>query len=266
MTKFLFLALAMAALCYASFESGRYTDFDRYGLPVFPAAETPDAKAFAAFQEHAQKGGTFRVSTSETMDLIWPSYYREGLQKQIFSYGENFIYEMLMTAAPQEASRTLHPSLATAIRVDASTFTYVIELRKDVTFSDGTPMTAADVVWSWEWSLKEVKGPALVPWYDRLFGQTIEVKTLSTYEVQVRFADIPPERQREALWNFLTNLHVVKPNTIPNAQVQVPYTVIGTGAYRVVSAQRERIVIKRRDDYWNKSSPLYNFDQIETTL
>jgi ABC-type transport system substrate-binding protein len=266
MSKFIFILFTMPALCYASFDSGRYTAFDRYGLTPSPDSTDPAAKAYAEFQKHALKGGTFRSAVSETMDLIWPDFYQKGLQKQVYPWAQDFIYETLMQYVPEGEMRTLHPVLAAALGVDVPSRTYVIELRKGVTFSDGSPMSASDVLFSWKWCLSEVNGPALQPWFDRVFGKNPEVKMISDYEIQVRFPEIPDQRQREAIWNFLNAFRVVKPNKVQNDKIQIPNEMIGTGPYQVTSASRDKVVLERRKDHWNQASPSFNFDVIEISL
>jgi len=87
--------------------------------------------------------------------------------------GEAFIdniYERLLDVGPD--SPDLIPSLATEVPtqenglVSADRLTYTFPIRQDVTFHDGTPFTANDVVYSWErvmtMNLPEGQAAALV--------------------------------------------------------------------------------------------------------
>lgn len=260
-----FLLLALPSFCFAAFESGRYEVFDRYGLPPSPDFNDSRVKKFTEFHQQAVKGGTLRTHTSENMDLIFPGLFQKGIQRQVVSWDWDFyfIYEPLMREDVRGLKRTLYPALAKAVRVDAKQGSYVIELREGVTFSDGSPMTAQDLIQSWEFEISEAAGPATLPAYERLYGKKVELKELTPFEVEVRFPDIAPVKQREALWNFL-KLNISKKNSTSNPSIEIPYPVIGTGPYTFVSAARNRVVLRKRADYWDQDSPLFNFDQIET--
>jgi ABC-type transport system substrate-binding protein len=249
----------------AALESGRYEVFDRYGLPPSPDENLEPVKKYSEFQTRAVKGGTLKTSVSEAMDMIIPSWYYKGIQRQIVPWYENFLYEPLMRADAKGQRRTLHPLIAKAVRVDAGTHTYSIELRDDVKFSDGTPVRAENVLFSWNFEFTEINGPPLQQWYDRVYGK-VELKVLSPLEVQVRFPDIATGKQREALWRFLRGTYIVKAIAEKDPRIQIPYPVTGTGPYAVVTADRDRLRLTRRKDYWKGDGPLFNFDTIETTL
>lgn len=255
----LLLVSLVSSVAYANLDSGRFTSFDRFGLPEVDRT-TPLQIAYTDFEAKAKRGGHLRLSTVLPMELIHPNYYQKGMQKQILPIADNFIFESLMNARRQGPERTLYANLAKAVRVDASTLTYVIELRDDVKFSDGSLLTSQDVVNTYTFWMTEVNGPATQPWYDANWGK-VDLQVLSNGELQVRFPDISPKKQREALWNFL-GLTIIKQSATANPAITIPQTALGTGAYAVQEAHRDRVVLARRPDYWNQQTALYNFDKI----
>src|SRR5262245_4295708 len=78
------------------------------------------------------------------------------------AYIEYQMYDTLLRLDP--STNKIVPGLATSWRRVNPT-TYVLQLRKGVTFWDGTPLTSADVVYSYQRALKKDVGAWNVPEY-----------------------------------------------------------------------------------------------------
>ena len=63
------------------------------------------------------------------------------------------IHAGLMEIAP--STNDIVPALVESYSLGENGVTYVFNLRKDLKFSDGSPLTAVDVKWSWERALRE---------------------------------------------------------------------------------------------------------------
>jgi peptide/nickel transport system substrate-binding protein len=101
------------------------------------------------------------------------------------------VYQTLVTFPDQDASAII-PMLATDWSVSDDGLTYTFNLRNDVVFSSGNPLTAADVVFSLT-RLKNIKGsPAF------LAGTIDTVTAVDDYTVEVKLAQVDPA--------FLANL------------------------------------------------------------
>jgi ABC-type transport system substrate-binding protein len=248
--------LILPQIAFATMQSGRFTTFDRYGLADSPDREDPMTLRYKQFMDHAEKGGTLKMSVLDSIDLIFPSYYMKGQQRQVMPSADNFLFEPLMRANASGQTRTLYPLAAKAVRVDASTSTYVIELRDDVKFWDGTPVRAEDVLAAYKFQAEEVNGPALQNWFDSVWGK-VDLRVLSPLEVQVRFPDIAAGKQRNALWNFLNGTPLVKANPQPVPGINIPFPYQGTGPYKVTSADRDHIKLAKRADYWDAQSKYF---------
>ena len=71
------------------------------------------------------------------------------------------MYDTLLTFKGGDVSRPL-PMAAQSFRASRDAKTYTFQLRRDVRFADGTPMTAADVVFSFR-RLDQPQGQPFVP-------------------------------------------------------------------------------------------------------
>ena len=92
---------------------------------------------------NATPGGTFRFGRVEDSDNLDPII--TALNTSIWYFMS--IYDQLIRVAPDGIS--LEPSLAESWDISDDGLTYTFHLRPNVLFSDGTPMTSADVLYSW---------------------------------------------------------------------------------------------------------------------
>jgi peptide/nickel transport system substrate-binding protein len=111
-----------------------------------PITVTVGGTPIAAMEEdlsNATPGGTFRFGRSTDSDKLDP--INPGFNTSIWYIMS--IYDQLIRVAPDGI--TLEPSLAESWDVSDDGLTYTFHLRPNVLFSDGTPMTSADVLYSW---------------------------------------------------------------------------------------------------------------------
>ncbi len=155
------------------------------------------------------------------------------------------IYEPLFFYDPVEDK--LIPWLAESAEWKSAEL-YVVKLRKGLTWQDGTPLTAEDVVFTFELGQKI---PAL--WFsymwDAYLGAAVAV---DTHTVEFRFKATP---HYQAFDNNLFNLYIV-PKKIWATRSADEITSgmnpnpIGSGAYRYFSHGPDRNVYIRNDDWW----------------
>jgi len=138
------------------------------------------------------------------------------------------------------------PALAESWEVAPDGLSWVFNLRSDVTFQDGTPFTAEDVVFSFdramaEGSLNAQKG---------LFAGINEVTAIDDVTLEIGL-DAPKA-------SLLTNLAwgdavIVSPATA-DGNAQKP---VGTGPFAFANwVQGDRVELVRRDDYWGAKPAL----------
>jgi microcin C transport system substrate-binding protein len=140
----------------------------------------------------------------------------------------------------------------------------IFNLRKDVTFSDGTPFTAEDVLFSHNLFME--KG---IPEYRSVAGGKFQsVEVLDPYRIKFTFAPGTPFRDMPAQAGSTTifsKKHYEENKLDLERSTLTPF--LGTGAYVLESFEPGQQVIYARDpDYWGEKHPLNvgqnNFDRI----
>lgn len=158
------------------------------------------------------------------------------------------LYDGLLTV---DGTGNLAPQLAESWTVsdDASEVTFT--LRADATFSDGSPVTAADVVYSFERLLRINQGPA------NLFAGVVEPGNVVavddqtvTFSLSKTFA--PFMATVPSL--MIVNSAVVEENRgEDDGQTWLAANVAGAGAYTLQSWERgSRMIIVRNPDYYGE--------------
>jgi microcin C transport system substrate-binding protein len=140
----------------------------------------------------------------------------------------------------------------------------IFNLRKDVTFSDGSPFTAEDVLFSYE--LFRDKG---IPEYRSVAnGKFQSVEVLDPYRIKftftpgIPFRDMPGQAGSSPIFS---KAHYEANNRDLEKSSLEPF--LGTGAYVLESFKPgQQIIYKRNPDYWGEKHPLNigqnNFDRI----
>jgi microcin C transport system substrate-binding protein len=110
------------------------------GEPTYPE----DFERFNYVNPDAPKGGRLNLSSSGSFDTLNPVPAKGDL-----AVGLNLVFETLMTSSEDEVSAN-YGLLAEAVRYpdDYSWVSY--RLREGARWHDGEPVTAEDVVWSFE--------------------------------------------------------------------------------------------------------------------
>src|SRR5687768_12939486 len=126
----------------------------------------------------AKVGGTLRTTTSEPSTLnVYAT--TEGSARQIMQN----VLEPLFTLSEQSTT-ALTPILAESWKVSEDGRTVVFRLRKDVTWSDGAPFTADDVVFTYEVQAD----PDAREHLSIKFEDIERVRRVDDHTVEVRFA------------------------------------------------------------------------------
>lgn len=205
----------------------------------------------------APKGGALRMHTLGSFDSF-NSFVARGQA----AVGTSYVYDTL-TVASKDEPFTQYGLLAERIDIakDRNSVTYT--LRKEATFADGEPVTAHDVVFTFELLME--KGS---PFYAFYYADVESVKALD--EHTVTFALTPGDNRELAL--ILGQLpvlpqHFWQDKDFSRSGLTVP---LGSGPYRIKEFDAgKRVTYERRDDYWAKELAVnkghYNFDEIRFT-
>lgn len=197
-------------------------------------AEEPVADETTA-EEPASAGGTLRVAMQPIVntDPIAISSDSEVLVA-------NHVYDYLVDIDPQS---NIIPRLATDWTVSEDGLTYVFTLAEGVTWHDGSPFTAEDVVWTFD-RLRNTEGTPTADLYTNIAG--IE----ATGDLEVTFTLNEPN---PFFLYDLSDNHalILKAGTEDAAE-----NFNGTGPFRVANySPEDRIELVANEDYFVEGQP-----------
>jgi peptide/nickel transport system substrate-binding protein len=191
----------------------------------------------------ARRGGRFTMARNEeplSLDPIVPS--DNGSIWVIYN-----IFDQLTTV--NEDSTGVVPSLAESWEESPDGTTYTFKLRPGVKFSDGNPVTAADVVFS----LQRAINPKTSA-YSFLFGPVTAVEAVDDGTVQIRL--------EHAFAPLAEHLNVFPASIVPKAVVEkdpdaFAQRPIGSGPFSLKEFAKGRHVhLVRNENYWKSDRPL----------
>lgn len=215
------------------------------------------AEGFAHFPHvnpDAPKGGELVLSRNGSFDSFNPFTLKGNPV-----VGLNLVFESLLARAPDEPF-TLYGLLARRLAVaeDRSWIEFTLDER--ARFHDGAPVTADDVIFSYEW-LRE-KGR---PNHRTFYANVARAERLS--ERRVRFV-FEPDAGREIplIMGFMPVLPKAhyEDGRLERSGLDLP---VGSGPYKIGRHDQGRFVTYVRDpDYWGRDLPVnrgrHNFDRI----
>ena len=180
--------------------------------------------------------------------------------------GSQFYYNAFDTLIDRDHSKLEPewvPALATEWSLVAPTV-MELKLREGVTFHNGEPMNADDVVFSLNRMIQATFPPYVVRAKDRL-GNFTKAEKIDDYTVRIHAA------REEPLWETLISLQQVMiiPEDYTKALSGDPHVAedgdyeafslapVGTGPYKIAAFQPgEKIVYERFDAFWGDAAPL----------
>ncbi len=222
-----------------------------HGEPALP----PDFERFPFVNPGAPRGGRVIFGQQGTFDSLNPLVVR-GVAPDLVT---RFVLQSLLYRSPDEPF-TGYCLLARTVETDEarSFVTFVIHAR--ARFSDGVPVTAADVAFTYEMLRRHGK-----PFHRSSLARVDRVEMPDRQTIRFVFG---PQADRElplilgAMPIFAK--HATNPDTFPETSF-TPLT--GSGPYRVSEVKPgESITLTRRNDFWAEGLPvvrgLYNLEVI----
>lgn len=228
----------------------------RYGLSVFGDLKYPPGfDHFDYVNPDAPKGGTLRLTGLDTFETLNP-FILKGSKEAL---AESLLFDTLMTRAQDEPD-SYYGLVAKAVELPPDGGWVAFDIDPRARFHDGTPVTAADVVFTFDILLKEGH-PSF-----RILYADVE-KAEATSRLRVRF-DFKPGQHRDLPTRLATLPVLSKAYYATHKFNETTFDApLSSGPYRVEKLEPGRsIVYARVKDYWAKDLPVnrgrYNFDRI----
>ena len=205
----------------------------------------------------AVKGGRLAIGFLGTFDSLNPFNLKAGSTAQGMNGN---VFETLMTRSLDEPF-TLYGLIAQSIETGADRTSVTFRLDPRAHFSDGEPITSADVRFTFD--LLKTKGR---PQQRAAYSL---IKSIETPDALTIHYDLTGINDREmpltlALMPVLPR-HKIDPAKFDDASLDIP---TGSGPYVVADVKPgQRIILRRDKNYWARDLQvrrgLYNFDEID---
>ena len=229
----------------------------RHGLSTFGDLKYPaDFKHFDYVNPNAPKGGRFSTYGGPLNSF---DSFNPFILKGDTATGISMLFDTLMTRAADEPD-SMYGLVAKEVAVAPDRMSVTFRLRPEAKFSDGSPITADDVVFSFD-TLKAKGAPS----YRITYRDVVKAEALDPHTVRYSFQgslvrDLP---LAVAGLPVLSKAYYSKQD-FEQTTLEPP---LGSGAYKVGDFRvPSQITYKRRDDYWAKDLPVNvgqnNFDEI----
>nr|WP_273499870.1 extracellular solute-binding protein [Paracoccus sphaerophysae] len=221
-----------------------------YGEPALP----PTLESLPYADPQAPKGGTIRFAEPGGFDSLKPWVLKGNAAWGVGVH----VAEPLMLRSIDEPF-TLYCLLCETVDTDPDRSWVEFTLRPEARFSDGTPVTAEDVIWSFQ-----TLGTQGHPRYAGAWAKVARIAPVGARGIRIEFAE--EDRELPLLMGMRPVLKKAQwgGKDFAASSLDPP---IGSGAYVVDRVDPGRsISFRRNPDYWGRDLPLtrglYNFDSI----
>jgi len=217
----------------------------------------PDFKRLDYVNPDAPKGGTINTGATGTFDSFNP-FIVKGTPA-----GTGGLYDTL-TTSPEDDNLTEYGLLAESMEMPEDKSWVIFNLRPEARWHDGKPVTADDVVFTFNMLIE--KGS---PQYRYYYADVAKVEKLGDLRVKFQFKH-GGNRELPVIMGQLAILpkHWWETRNFENVLLEPP---LGSGPYKVGKFDLGRFyTMERVPDYWGKDLPINigtnNYGQIRTTF
>ncbi|MGB0718828.1 MAG: extracellular solute-binding protein [Bdellovibrionales bacterium] len=220
----------------------------------------PDFEHLEYVRPDAPKGGTLKSGVVGTFDSLNPFIVKGTPAAGLNYIRSGLVYQSLMQNSWDEPF-TLYGILAESIEVAPQRDWVAFNIRPEATWADGQPVTAEDVVWTFN-TLTTQGQPFFKAYYGDVDSVTAEGPRRVKFTFKVKGnAELPLIVAEMAV----LPKHFWDGKDFGKTSLDAP---MGSGPYAVAAVDSGRsISYARRDDFWGKDLPFfqgfYNFDRIE---
>ncbi len=234
------IAFAAAPPAQADSPVKTFYSLSLLGEPKYPA----DFKHFDYVNPDAPKGGDMKLAAIGSFDSFNPFIVKGNP-----AAGSSLLFDTLLTSSEDEADAA-YGLLAESIELPDDHSWVAFNLRPEARFQDGTPVTAADVVFSFE--MLTTKGD---PQYALYYADVAKAEAVGPLKVKFTFKT-SANRELPVILGQLNVLpeHYWKDKAFDESTLTPP---VGSGPYKVDSFEAGRYVTYRLDpNYWGAKLPV----------
>jgi len=230
----------------------KFAEIDRRrfiaGATALGSLTLPLGSALAAVPK---RGGTLRVSVDQAVTKLNPLQTRVNCEYLV----AELLYSGLTRLGPNMAAE---PDLAHSWSYSPDLTEWTFNLRDGLVFHDGTPCTAADVVASFEAILDPNTASPALQNVGPITSVTAKDKATAVFKLSAPFADLP-------VTLAYTNAKIVPAGIAKSGLARLDQQAIGTGPFKLVSFEPERLVVVARNEaYYDKDRPY--LDRVEVVV
>jgi len=227
-----------------------------HGEPALPA----DFDHFPYANPDAPKGGTINYAWQGTFDSLNPFIVQGNGARGLFDvdFGNN-VFETLMLRSRDEPF-TMYPLLAESVETDAERSYVQFNLDPHAQFSDGSPVTPDDVIFSFKLLHDKAR-----PTYKSWISVIDKMEIVGEHGVRFTFND-KADRESPLLLSGLPIFprHATDAGNFDKSTLK-PF--VASGPYTIETVRPgELVVLRRNKDYWGKDIPskrgFDNYDEI----
>src|SRR5437773_5148460 len=232
-------ALLCCALATAALAAGTY------GLSLFGELKYgPDFKNFDYVNPNAPKGGTMKFSAIGTYDTL-----NGFVVKGVAAVDLGRIFDTLMLPSQDEPSSE-YGLVAESVDLAPDKLSVLYTLRKEPRFHDGSPMTADDVVWTFE--TLRAKGH---PSYRSYYGDVTKVEKEGERGVRFTFKSADNRELPQIIGQRpVLSKKYWAGRDFEKTTLDPP---LGSGPYKIEALDPGRSITYRRvADYWGADLPV----------
>ncbi len=224
--------------------------------PVATGVGAAFQRAYAATQKPDYAQGDWGVSALETsLKTLTPLVSTDAYASQV----QYYVQESLVNRNPD--TMEWEGLIAKSWQISPDGLTITFQMRDDVTFSDGVPLTAKDVVFTYNFIMNEA---IAAPAERSVYGQITSVEAKGDYEVVFKFKE--PYFQSFGLAGGLA----IMPAHFYEAYMNKPQEfnqskglLLGSGPYRLADAKtwtpdQGSVELVRNERYWGDVQPPFN--------
>lgn len=206
---------------------------------------------FPALAQTPARGGVLRVSVDQAVAKLNPLQTRVNPEYLV----AELLYSGLTRLKPDMSAE---PDLAESWTSSPDLAEWTFALRKGVTFHDGSPCTAADVVATFEAILDAKTASPARQNVGPIAKIAAKDDATVVFTLSAPFADLP-------VTIAYTNARIVPAAVIRSGLARLDREAIGTGPFKLVAFEPERqVTVVRNDAFYDKARPY--LDRIEIVV